>query len=119
MKGKVIILEDDLLLATQMCKVLQNYDYEVLHASNSDAFFEELRSFAPDVILLDVFLIGSRLNGIQVLKYLRENFDLNYKIIVISGEVTAAQVLEIRELGAYHLVEKASTSASIIAVAYR
>jgi two-component system nitrogen regulation response regulator NtrX len=106
MKGKVIILEDDLMLAKQIANVLQNYDYEVLHASNSDAFFEELRTFAPDVILLDVFLIGSRLNGIQVLKYLRENFDLNYKIIVISGEVTSAQVLEIRELGAYHIVEK-------------
>ncbi|MGI6198447.1 MAG: sigma-54-dependent transcriptional regulator [Candidatus Cloacimonadaceae bacterium] len=106
MKGKVIILEDDLMLARQVCKVLENYDYEVLHASNSDAFFEELRSFAPDVILLDVFLVGSRLNGIQVLRYLRENFDLNYKIIVISGEVSASQVLQIRELGAYHFVEK-------------
>lgn len=106
MKGKVIILEDDLVLAEQISKVLENYDYAVLHASDSDAFFEELRSFAPDVILLDVFLIGSRLNGIQVLKYLRENFDLNYKIIVISGEVSATQVLQIRDLGAYHLVEK-------------
>lgn len=106
MKGKVIILEDDQMLAKQICTVLQNYDYEVLHASNSDAFFEELRSFAPDVILLDVFLIGSRLNGIQVLKYLRDNFDFNYKIIVISGDANAAQVLQIRELGAYHFLEK-------------
>lgn len=106
MKGKVIILEDDLILAEQISKVLQGYDYAVLHASNSDAFFEELRSFAPDIILLDVFLIGSRLNGIQVLKYLRENFDLNYKIIVISGEVNSQQILQIRDLGAYHLVEK-------------
>lgn len=108
MKGKVIILEDDVVLAEQISKVLKREDYAVLHATNSDSFFEELRNFAPDVILLDVFLVGSRLNGIQVLKYLRENLDLNYKIIVISGEVSFEQVTQIRELGAYHFIEKGS-----------
>ncbi len=106
MKGKVIILEDDLVLASQIAKVLKANDYSVLHSTNSDAFFEELRSFMPDVILLDVFLVGSRLNGIQVLKYLKENLDFNYKVIVISGEVTTEQVREIRSIGAYHFIEK-------------
>lgn len=106
MKGKVILLEDDIVLAEQITLTLDRYDYSVLHATNSDDFFEDLRSFAPDVILLDVFLVGSRLNGIQVLKYLRENLDLNYKIIVISGEVNSKQIDEIRQLGAYHFVEK-------------
>lgn len=106
MKGKVIILEDDVILAEQIGKVLQRYDYTVLHATDSDTFFDELRDFSPDVILLDVFLVGSRLNGIQVLKYLKENLDLNYKIIVISGEVNTQQIEQIRELGAYHFVEK-------------
>ncbi|HPN40264.1 MAG: sigma-54-dependent Fis family transcriptional regulator [Candidatus Cloacimonetes bacterium] len=108
MKGKVIILEDDVVLAEQISKVLKRFDYSVMHATNSDTFFEELRSFAPDVILLDVFLVGSRLNGIQVLKYLKENLDLNYKIIVISGEVTSSQITQIRDLGAYHFIEKGS-----------
>jgi len=106
MKGKVIILEDDVVLAEQISKVLKRFDYSVMHATNSDTFFEELRNFAPDVILLDVFLVGSRLNGIQVLKYLKENLDLNYKIIVISGEVASQQITQIRELGAYHFIEK-------------
>ncbi len=105
-KGKVIILEDDLVLAGQIAKVLKANEYSVLHSSNSDSFFEELRSFMPDVILLDVFLVGSRLNGIQVLKYLKENLDFNYKVIVISGEVSGEQVREIRAIGAYHFIEK-------------
>ena len=106
MKGKIIILEDDLVLASQIGKVLKANDYSVLHSTNSDAFFEELRSFMPDVILLDVFLVGSRLNGIQVLKYLKDNLDFNYKVIVISGEVNTEQVREIRASGAYHFIEK-------------
>lgn len=106
MKGKIIILEDDNILASQIGKVLKQHDYSVLHSTDSDAFFEELRSFMPDVILLDVYLVGSRLNGIQVLKYLKENLDFNYKVIVISGEVTTEQVNNIRSMGAYHFVEK-------------
>jgi DNA-binding NtrC family response regulator len=105
-KGKVLILEDDVVLADQIALVLNRYSYEVLVTPNSDIFFEELRIFNPDVILLDVYLVGSKLNGIQVLKQLKEKMDLNYKVIVISGEVTTAQVQEIRALGAYHFIEK-------------
>ena len=102
MKGKILILEDDIVLAEQIAKVMKRYEYQVLLTVNSDQFFDELRMFQPDVILLDVFLIGSRLNGIQVLKHLKDNMDLNYKVIVISGEVTSTQISEIRALGAYH-----------------
>lgn len=107
-KGKVLILEDDVVLADQVALVLKRYTYEVLITANSDSFFEELRVFNPDVILLDVFLVGSKLNGIEVLKHLKDNMDLNYKVIVISGEVSANQVQEIRAMGAYHFIEKGS-----------
>lgn len=107
-KGKVLILEDDQILAEQIAMVLKRYDYKVLITSNSDSFFEELPLFLPDVILLDVFLVGSKLNGIQVLKHLKDKMDLNYKVIVISGEVTSSQVAEIRAMGAYHFIEKGS-----------
>ncbi|MDY0151086.1 MAG: sigma-54 dependent transcriptional regulator [Candidatus Cloacimonas sp.] len=108
MKGKVLILEDDIVLAEQIAKVMKRYEYEVQHTTNSDSFFDELRIFQPDVILLDVFLVGSRLNGIQVLKHLKSNLDLNYKVIVISGDVSSSQISEIRALGAYHFIEKGS-----------
>lgn len=108
-KGRVLILEDDVVLAEQVALVLRNFSYEVMITSNSDIFFEELRLFNPDVILLDVFLVGSKLNGIEVLKHLKTNLDLNYKVIVISGEVSAAQVQEIRRMGAYHFIEKGSS----------
>ncbi len=109
MKAKVLILEDDLVLAKQISTLLSFKDCEVKHTNNSDSFFTELRDFCPDVILLDVFLVGSRLNGIQVLKYINNNMDMNYKVIVISGEANSKQISEIRNLGAYHFIEKGSS----------
>ena len=108
MKGKILILEDDIVLSEQIANVVKYYNYEVIQTVNSDQFFDVLRSFQPDVILLDVFLVGSKLNGIQVLKHLKNDMDLNYKVIVISGEVTSSQINEIRTLGAYHFIEKGS-----------
>lgn len=109
MKARILILEDDLVLSQQIAVLLTALNYEVRTTINSDTFFTELRDFKPDVILLDVYLVGSRLNGIQVLKYINNNMDLNYKVIVISGGVSAAQVKEIRKLGAYHFIEKGSS----------
>ena len=108
MKGKILILEDDIVLSEQIANVVKHYNYEVMQTVNSDQFFEVLRQFQPDVILLDVFLVGSKLNGIQVLQHLKNDMDLIYKVIVISGEVTSSQINEIRTLGAYHFIEKGS-----------
>jgi len=57
MNGKVLILEDDVVLAQNIASIIQRKHYDVLHTTNSDAFFLELRNFKPDVILMDVFLI--------------------------------------------------------------
>jgi len=108
MKGKILILEDDIVLSEQIANVVKYYNYEVIQTVNSDQFFDVLRNFQPDVILLDVFLVGSKLDGIQVLKHLKNDMDLNSKVIVISGEVTSSQINEIRTLGAYHFIEKGS-----------
>ena len=65
MKGKILILEDDVVLSEQIANIMRHYEYEVLLTVNSDQFFEILRNFQPDVILLDVYLVGSRLNSIK------------------------------------------------------
>ena len=108
MKGKILILEDDIVLSEQIANVVKYYNYEVIQTVNSDQFFDVLRNFQPDVILLDVFFFFFKLDGIQVLKYLKNVMDLNSKVIVISGEVTSSQINEIRTLGAYHFIEKGS-----------
>ncbi|MDD2332608.1 MAG: sigma-54 dependent transcriptional regulator [Candidatus Cloacimonetes bacterium] len=108
MKGNVLILEDDQILAQQMAEILKRNGFQTKTTLNSDSFFQELAEYDPDVILLDIFLVGSKLNGLQVLKYLKTGANKNYKVIVISGEASKSQIDEIRKLGAYHFIEKGS-----------
>ena len=51
MKGKILILEDDIVLSEQIANVVKHYNYEVMQTINSDQFFEVLRQFQPDVLL--------------------------------------------------------------------
>lgn len=108
MAGKVIILEDNVTLARNIATILVNSHYEVKTTHTSDAFLKVFDSFYPDVVLLDVLLKGSSLNGIEVLKILKKEKDTNAKIIVVSGEADASQIELIRQYGAYHFIEKGS-----------
>jgi len=106
MSKRVIILEDDLELAKRISDTLSGFDYQVKITGNSDDFFDLYDSFFPDVIIVDIVLEGSPLNGLEVMRVLHAERDNNAKIIVISGEANAAQIDEIRHMGAYHFIEK-------------
>jgi DNA-binding NtrC family response regulator len=64
--------------------------------------------YLPDFVLLDVILKGSQLDGIEVLKLLTVEKSTTAKIIVLSGEAKQTQIDKIRQLGAYHYIEKGS-----------
>jgi DNA-binding NtrC family response regulator len=104
--GKILLLEDDHLLSNRISTILEHSSYKVTAVYNSETFFAVLDSFSPDVILLDIVLMGSKLNGVEVLRILSTELDISAKIIVMSGAAKATQIAEIRSLGAYHFLEK-------------
>ncbi len=108
MSGKILILEDDTSLARNLAAVLTSNHYEARSSSNSEHFFKQFYSFYPDVVLLDIVLKGSPLNGVEVLKLLRKEGITNTKVIVLSGEANPSQIDDIRNLGAYQYIEKGS-----------
>lgn len=69
-KGKkVMLVEDDNVLA-QMYEIrLETEEFEVMRVENGKRALEEMPHFKPDLILLDIMM--PVMNGIEVLKYLR------------------------------------------------
>ncbi|HPT73118.1 MAG TPA: sigma-54 dependent transcriptional regulator [Candidatus Cloacimonadota bacterium] len=106
LNARVMILEDDKYLANQMRKIIESYGYKVRVFHESTSFINEYQDFNPDVVLLDIHLVGSPHDGIWVMRHLCNDFDTTSKIIVISGEASTLQVDEIRRLGAYTFMEK-------------
>lgn len=106
MKGKIILLEDVERIAKYYKKMLEQEGYKVHIALNSTEFFQIYEQFQPDLILLDIVLKNSELNGIEVFRELQSKQDFTAKVIVLSSEATKTEVVEAMKLGAVNFNEK-------------
>ena len=69
-KPVVLIVEDSLLIASDMQRVLEAAGYRVIGpASNYDYAMHLVRAFHPNIVLLDVELSGPR-NGVAIAREL-------------------------------------------------
>jgi len=66
---KILIIEDDLLLAEELQEQLEDLGYDVVGiAGNSDLALQLFRERKPDLVLCDIHLENSKLDGIQIVQ---------------------------------------------------
>lgn len=105
---KILIVEDDNLLAKVYAEVLAKEGYQVSTATTGAMGLELAKKEKPDIVLLDVMIPGG-MNGFDVLEQIRRTQDIrNTPVLIISNldseKNTAMQI------GATDYVFKASTS---------
>ena len=70
---KILVVEDEMVIAMNLMLILENLGYEVLGpASNYEEAIEHLENEAPDLVILDVNLNGIK-SGIDVANFINEN----------------------------------------------
>ncbi|MEL6978711.1 MAG: sigma-54 dependent transcriptional regulator, partial [Pseudomonadota bacterium] len=85
--------------------ILRDEDHATRMADTADTALKEINTRRPDLIILDIWLQGSRMDGIEVLKFVkRDNPDVPVLIISGHGNIEVA-VAAIRQ-GAYDFIEK-------------
>ena len=67
---KILVVDDDPVNCDVVCKHLRQ-DYESQSALSGEALFEKLKTFTPDLILLDVMMPG--IDGYEACRRLKEN----------------------------------------------
>lgn len=88
MKGKVLVVEDHPVLRLTMRGALQSEGFQVQEAATLQATFEQLASFQPEVVVLDMGLDqhpDSVEDGLQVLEKL-DTMPEAPEVIVVSGQ---------------------------------
>lgn len=82
-KKRVIIVEDDKLLANVLKRMANKLNLDVIHVSSTgtDAV-EKIKQDAPDLIFMDI-LLADNINGIEAMKKIREK--VNSPVIYISA----------------------------------
>jgi len=106
---KILIVEDDQLVATAYKKRFREAGYEVEWAPDGLEGIKLVGTIKPDVVLLD--LLMPRLDGIEVLKYIRGHPDLkNLPVVVFSNSYMTNLVESAWRAGADQCLMKASTT---------
>jgi DNA-binding response OmpR family regulator len=80
---KILILEDEIVLALSMREFLEDCGYEVSCYHNSDDAFDAMYEHTYDLYLLDVKVPGEK-NGFQLLEALREEDNKTPTIFITS-----------------------------------
>lgn len=68
-KSKILIVEDDALIAQLYCRHFEKNDFEVVLHEDGEKAIEYLTAERPDVALLDLML--PRVNGLDILQFVR------------------------------------------------
>lgn len=72
---RILVVEDDLILATDIKEILEENECEVTLARNYSEAMGMFSKHNPDAVFLDITLQFSALNGIQIAEEIRKNND--------------------------------------------
>lgn len=103
---KIVILEDNIHIASYYKEILIDAGYEVKCASNDKQFLQVYQKEKPDLIILDIKLNKSELSGLEIFELMIKKRLLDSKVIILSGEATRSEIARAMQLGAYTFIEK-------------
>jgi two-component system nitrogen regulation response regulator NtrX len=101
----VLVVDDEADIRELVSGVLEDEGYSVRTAADSTAALDAIDDRRPSMVLLDVWLQGSRLDGLQLLQEIKRR-DATLPVLVISGHGNLdTAVAAVRE-GAVDFIEK-------------
>lgn len=105
MSRDILIVDDEADIRELIGGLLEDEGFETREAADADGALLEIKARKPSLVILDVWLQGSRLDGIELLDEFRE-IDEELPVIVISGHGTIETAVAAIRKGAYDFIEK-------------
>jgi two-component system nitrogen regulation response regulator NtrX len=101
----ILITDDEKDIRTLIGDILEEEGYKVRLAANSDECMAEINAEPPALMVLDIWLKDSRMDGIDILKSVkRDNPDI--PVVIISGHGNIEIAVAAVKQGAYDFIEK-------------
>jgi two-component system, OmpR family, response regulator VicR len=110
--NKILVVEDESLMAKSIERTLLRAGYEVELASNGIEAGIKIEKFKPSFITLDIQMPG--MNGVQVLQAIRENIDYKHiKVLIVSANADTYRE-QIEQHGVEGIIEKPFKSEELL-----
>ena len=118
MSAEILIVDDEADIRDLVAGILEDEGYATRTARNSDDALAAIATRRPNLVFLDIWLQGSKLDGLQLLDTVkREHAEL--PVVMISGHGNIETAVAAIKQGAYDFIEKPFKADRLVLVADR
>jgi two-component system nitrogen regulation response regulator NtrX len=118
MPSDILIVDDEADIREIVSGILSDEGHGTRTAKNSDEALAAVAARRPSLVFLDIWLQGSRLDGMQLLKLIKEQ-NPALPVVMISGHGNIETAVSAIKLGAYDFIEKPFKADRLVLVADR
>lgn len=118
MANDILIVDDEADIRDLVAGILEDEGFATRTARDSDSALAEISSRRPHLVFLDIWLQGSKLDGLQLLEQIKKDH-ADLPVVMISGHGNIETAVAAIKRGAYDFIEKPFKSDRLILVATR
>jgi two-component system nitrogen regulation response regulator NtrX len=118
MAADILIVDDESDIRELVSGILEDEGFSARVAGNSDEALGAITARRPNLVFLDIWLQGSRLDGLQVLDVVKEQHP-ELPVVMISGHGNIETAVSAIKRGAYDFIEKPFKADRLVLVATR
>ena len=118
MSSEILIVDDEMDIRELLAGTLEDEGYLTLKAANSNEALNAVALHKPSLVLLDIWLQGSELDGIEILEVLQKDFP-RIPVVMMSGHGNIETAVTAINLGAYDFIEKPFNSDRLLVISAR
>ncbi|MFL2806476.1 MAG: sigma-54-dependent transcriptional regulator [Paracoccaceae bacterium] len=111
----ILVVDDEPDICILLKGIFEDDGSTVRTAANSTEALKFMSNEEPDLVILDIWLRNSDLDGIEILKLITKESN-NIPVIIISGHGNIEVAVEAVKLGAYDFIEKPFNTEQILLV---
>jgi two-component system nitrogen regulation response regulator NtrX len=118
MSSEILIVDDEADIRDLVAGILEDEGYTTRTARNSDDALAAVATRRPNLVFLDIWLQGSRLDGLQLLDAMKHEHP-ELPVVMISGHGNVETAVAAIKQGAYDFIEKPFKADRLVLVADR
>lgn len=118
MATDILIVDDERDIRDLIAGILEDEGFEARTAAHSDEALSEITTRKPSLLFLDIWLQGSRLDGLALLDVIKEQHP-SLPVVIISGHGNIETAVSAIKRGAYDYIEKPLKADRLILAAER
>lgn len=118
MTADILVVDDEADIRDLVSGILEDEGHRTRLARDSDEALRAIEERRPQLVILDIWLQGSRLDGLEVLSIIKRTYP-DLPVIIISGHGNIETAVTAIKRGAYDYIEKPFKADRLILVTMR